>query len=83
MSVHVTGFSLRFDLQLIFYFLFLQDLQAEVDAQQSMYDSLASTGSQLFRMMGVSETQVLQDRLEEMNQRWLSLLTKSMDIRYV
>ncbi|XP_025099293.1 dystrophin-like isoform X3 [Pomacea canaliculata] len=58
-----------------------RDLQAEVDAQQSMYDSLASTGSQLFRMMGVSETQVLQDRLEEMNQRWLSLLTKSMDIR--
>lgn len=32
--------------------------------------------------MGVSDAQALHRRLEEMNQRWVSLMTKSMEIRY-
>ncbi|KAK7483312.1 hypothetical protein BaRGS_00025479 [Batillaria attramentaria] len=59
----------------------IQDLQAEVEAQQGVYDSLASTGNQLVRTMGAPDAQKLQTRLEEMNRRWLHLMTKSMEIR--
>ncbi|XP_076445085.1 dystrophin-like isoform X2 [Babylonia areolata] len=58
-----------------------RDLQAEVDAQQGVYDSLSSTGHQLLTSMGGPDAQKLQDRLEEMNRRWLTLMTKSMEIR--
>ena len=61
----------------------LQDLQAEVEAQQGVYDSLASTGNQLLPTMGAPDAQKLQSRLEEMNRRWLLLMTKSMEIRSV
>ena len=63
--------------------LVLQDLQAEVEAQQGVYDSLASTGNQLLPTMGAPDAQKLQSRLEEMNRRWLLLMTKSMEIRSV
>ena len=60
-----------------------QDLQAEVDAQQGRYDSLTSTGSQLVPTMAAPDAQNLQIQLGEMNRRWLSLMTKSMEIRFV
>ncbi|XP_070191463.1 dystrophin-like isoform X2 [Littorina saxatilis] len=58
-----------------------RDLQAEVEAQQGVYDSLTSTGNQLVPTMGAPDAQKLQSRLEEMNRRWLHLMTKSMEIR--
>ncbi|XP_067674722.1 dystrophin-like isoform X3 [Haliotis asinina] len=58
-----------------------RDLQAEVDGHQGAYESLNSAGNQLARGMGTSDAQKLHRRLEEMNQRWLSLMTKSMEIR--
>ena len=59
-----------------------QDLQAEVDAHQGAYESLNSAGNQLARNMVTSDSHKLHKRLEDMNQRWLSLMSKSMEIRY-
>ncbi|XP_041352153.1 dystrophin-like isoform X2 [Gigantopelta aegis] len=58
-----------------------RDLQAEVDAHQGAYESLNSAGNQLARNMVSSDSQKLHKRLEDMNQRWLSLMSKSMEIR--
>ncbi|KAL5009782.1 hypothetical protein ScPMuIL_012087 [Solemya velum] len=58
-----------------------RDLQAEVDTYQSTYESLNNTGSQLTRKMVANDAQQLHRRLDEMNQRWLELMTKSMEIR--
>ncbi|XP_052240299.1 dystrophin-like isoform X2 [Dreissena polymorpha] len=58
-----------------------RDLQAEVDSHQATYDSLNSAGNQLAQRMVGTDIQQLHKRLEEMNQRWLSLMTKSMQIR--
>ncbi|XP_069136952.1 dystrophin-like isoform X1 [Argopecten irradians] len=58
-----------------------RDLQAEVDANKSTYDSLNSAGNQLARNMVATDAQKLHRRLEEMNQRWINLMTKSMEIR--
>ncbi|XP_053396069.1 dystrophin-like isoform X7 [Mercenaria mercenaria] len=58
-----------------------RDLQAEVDAHESTYDSLTSAGNQLSHRMVGTDIQRLHKRLEEMNKRWLSLMTKSMEIR--
>ncbi|WAR08807.1 DMDD-like protein [Mya arenaria] len=59
----------------------LKDLQAEVDSHQGGFDSLTGAGQQLSTRMGGADLQQLQRRLEEMNQRWLALMTKSMQIR--
>lgn len=64
------------------YFFYFQDLQAEVDANKGTYDSLNTAGNQLTRTMVAADAQRLQRRLEEMNQRWINLMTKSMEIRY-
>ena len=64
-------------------FFSLQDLQAEVDANKGTYDSLNTAGNQLTRTMVAADAQRLQKRLEEMNQRWINLMTKSMEIRYL
>ncbi|XP_052810329.1 dystrophin-like isoform X2 [Mya arenaria] len=58
-----------------------RDLQAEVDSHQGGFDSLTGAGQQLSTRMGGADLQQLQRRLEEMNQRWLALMTKSMQIR--
>ena len=63
-------------------FVMFQDLQAEVDANKGTYDSLNTAGNQLTRTMVAADAQRLQRRLEEMNQRWVNLMTKSMEIRY-
>ena len=64
-------------------FTIFQDLQAEVDAHQGTYESLNSAGNQLANKMVGTDVERLHRRLEEMNQRWLSLMTKSMEIRCV
>lgn len=61
--------------------LYFQDLQAEVDAHEATYDSLNTAGNQHSSKMVGTDIQRLHKRLEEMNQRWLSLMTKSMEIR--
>ncbi|XP_061169275.1 dystrophin-like isoform X1 [Saccostrea echinata] len=63
------------------YLVQFKDLQAEVDTNKTTYESLNSSGARLTRTMGVSDAQALHRRLEEMNQRWISLMTKSMEIR--
>uniref|UniRef100_A0A8W8JFQ6 Dystrophin n=1 Tax=Magallana gigas TaxID=29159 RepID=A0A8W8JFQ6_MAGGI len=63
------------------YLVQFKDLQAEVDTNKTTYESLNSSGARLTRTMGVSDAQALHRRLEEMNQRWVSLMTKSMEIR--
>ena len=77
------GLCLEQDTYRNMHVMLLQDLQAEVEAQQGVYDSLTSTGSQLVPTMGAPDAQKLQSRLEEMNRRWLHLMTKSMEIRLV
>ena len=61
--------------------LLFQDLQSEIEAHQHVFESLNTTGQQIIR--GVDEQQAagLQMRLEEMNQRWVKLKTKSVEIR--
>ncbi|XP_063403799.1 dystrophin-like isoform X1 [Mytilus trossulus] len=63
------------------YLIQFKDLQAEVDANKGTYDSLNTAGNQLTRTMVAADAQRLQRRLEEMNQRWINLMTKSMEIR--
>lgn len=58
-----------------------RDLQAEVDSHQNTYESLTGAGNQLARTMVAQDTTQLHHRLEEMNQRWLTLMTTSMEIR--
>ena len=66
----------------VWFLSIFQDLQAEVDAHQGTYESLNSAGNQLANNMVGNDMERLHRRLEEMNQRWLSLMTKSMEIRY-
>ncbi|XP_078330229.1 dystrophin-like isoform X4 [Crassostrea virginica] len=63
------------------YLIQFKDLQAEVDTNKTTYESLNSSGARLTRAMGASDAQALHRRLEQMNQRWISLMTKSMQIR--
>ncbi|XP_052832324.1 dystrophin isoform X2 [Octopus bimaculoides] len=58
-----------------------REIQAEVDSHQNAYESLTSAGNQLARTMVAQDTTQLHHRLEEMNQRWLTLMTTSMEIR--
>ena len=72
-------------------FFNLQDLQAEIETHQHAFDSLQSQGKQMAQAADGSGTKpvlaadssTLQRRLEEMNQRWVRLKTKSMEIRQV
>ena len=72
--------------------LLLQDLQAEIESHQHVFESLQTTGRQMVRSSAptepeppppaaLSDSTSLQRRLEEMNQRWVRLKTKSMEIR--
>ena len=68
-------------------FSVFQDLQAEIESQQNAFESLNSTGHAMTRSGAGSgggatvEGPGLQRRLEEMNQRWVRLRTKSVEIR--
>ncbi|XP_064602546.1 dystrophin-like isoform X2 [Liolophura sinensis] len=58
-----------------------RDLQAEVDSHLPAFESLNNSGRHLSRTMVAADAQQLQGRLKEMNQRWLNLKSKSMEIR--
>ncbi|XP_013413171.1 dystrophin isoform X2 [Lingula anatina] len=58
-----------------------QDLQTEIDSHQYAFEKLNGTGHQLVRNLEPDEASTLQRRLEEMNQRWIKLQNKSLEIR--
>ena len=65
-------------------FCVFQDLQAEIEVHEHAYASLQATGRQILQQpeKGI-ELRQLQSRLDEMNQRWNRLRSKSMEIRSV
>ncbi|KAK3089530.1 hypothetical protein FSP39_004327 [Pinctada imbricata] len=63
------------------YLTQFKDLQTEVDSNKTTYDSLSSSGAQLAHTMVNSNSEMLKNRLEEMNLGWTRLISKSMEIR--
>ncbi|KAF7230569.1 transcript variant X2 [Nothobranchius furzeri] len=60
----------------------LEDIQAEIDAHNDIYKSVDGNKSKMVKALGNSEEAVLlQHRLDDMNQRWSDLKTKSANIR--
>ncbi|CAH2227201.1 jg14605 [Pararge aegeria aegeria] len=58
------------------------DLQSEIETHRDVYASLTGTGRRLLGSLSSQEDAVmLQRRLDEMNQRWHHLKSKSMAIR--
>ena len=67
---------------IIFCFISLQDLQAEIEAHQSVFTSMNDAGEGLLQSGELKEgAEDLQNRLENMNQRWTKLQNKSAEIR--
>lgn len=67
---------------LLAMFLPLQDLQSEIETHRVVYDRLDGTGRKLLGSLTSQEDAVmLQHRLDEMNQRWNNLKSKSIAIR--
>lgn len=65
-----------------FPFFSLQDLQSEIETHRVVYDRLDGTGRKLLGSLTSQEDAVmLQHRLDEMNQRWNNLKSKSIAIR--
>ncbi|KAG5680613.1 hypothetical protein PVAND_010107 [Polypedilum vanderplanki] len=61
---------------------FSQDLQSEIEAHRVVYDRLDGTGRKLLGSLTSQEDAImLQRRLDEMNQRWNHLKSKSLAIR--
>ncbi|XP_065094732.1 dystrophin-like isoform X1 [Ochlerotatus camptorhynchus] len=61
---------------------FSQDLQSEIESHRVVYDRLDNTGRKLLGSLTSQEDAVmLQRRLDEMNQRWNHLKSKSIAIR--
>lgn len=59
-----------------------QDLQSEIETHRVVYDRLDGTGRKLLGSLTSQEDAVmLQRRLDEMNQRWNHLKSKSIAIR--
>ncbi|XP_052894793.1 dystrophin [Anopheles moucheti] len=60
----------------------LKDLQSEIDANRKVYEGLDNTGRKLLRSLTSQEDAVmLQHKLDEMNQRWNHLNSRSAAIR--
>lgn len=60
----------------------LQDIQAEIDAHNDIYKSVDGNKSKMVKALGSSDEAVfLQNRLDDMNQRWSDLKVKSANIR--
>ncbi|KAM9420381.1 utrophin-like isoform 3-T3 [Salvelinus alpinus] len=61
---------------------FEEDIQAEIDAHNDIYKSVDGNRPKMVKALGTSEEAVfLQHRLDDMNQRWSDLKTKSANIR--
>lgn len=66
----------------IFSFYYFQDLQSEIETHRGVHDRLDNTGRKLLGSLTSQEDAVmLQRRLDEMNQRWNHLKSKSIAIR--
>ncbi|XP_050086069.1 dystrophin [Anopheles aquasalis] len=60
----------------------LQDFQSDIDSNRKVYEGLDSTGRKLLRSLTSQEDAVmLQRKLDEMNQRWTHLNSRSAAIR--
>uniref|UniRef100_A0A182YMZ7 Protein detached n=1 Tax=Anopheles stephensi TaxID=30069 RepID=A0A182YMZ7_ANOST len=60
----------------------LKDLQSEIEANRKVYEGLDNTGRKLLRSLTSQEDAVmLQHKLDEMNQRWNHLNSRSAAIR--
>ncbi|XP_058469744.1 utrophin isoform X4 [Solea solea] len=60
----------------------LEDIQAEIDAHNDIYKNVDGNKSKMVKALGSSEEAVfLQQRLDDMNQRWSDLKAKSANIR--
>ncbi len=66
-----------------FFLLCLQDLQSEIEQHQHAFETLQTTGQSVARGADNTDGKVLSRRLEEMNRRWCSLKSKSVEIRCV
>uniref|UniRef100_A0A8C7H1U4 Utrophin-like n=1 Tax=Oncorhynchus kisutch TaxID=8019 RepID=A0A8C7H1U4_ONCKI len=64
------------------YHKLCKDIQAEIDAHNDIYKSVDGNKPKMVKSLGTSEEAVfLQHRLDDMNQRWSDLKTKSANIR--
>ncbi|XP_040285503.1 utrophin isoform X2 [Bufo bufo] len=60
----------------------LQDIQAEIDAHNDIFKSIDGNRQKMVKALGTSEeAALLQHRLDDMNQRWHDLKSKSSNIR--
>ncbi|XP_018411868.1 PREDICTED: utrophin-like [Nanorana parkeri] len=60
----------------------LQDIQAEIDAHNDIFKSIDGNRQKMVKALGNSEeAALLQHRLDDMNQRWNDLKSKSSNIR--
>ncbi|XP_035276172.1 LOW QUALITY PROTEIN: dystrophin [Anguilla anguilla] len=60
----------------------LEDIQAEIDAHNDIFKSVEGNRPKMVKALGNSEEAVfLQQRLDDMNQRWTELKAKSANIR--
>ncbi|XP_078086589.1 LOW QUALITY PROTEIN: utrophin-like [Mustelus asterias] len=60
----------------------LHDIQAEIDAHNDIFKSIDGNRHKMVKVLGNSEeAALLQYRLDDMNQRWSDLKTKSVNIR--
>ncbi|XP_062912108.1 utrophin-like isoform X7 [Mobula hypostoma] len=59
-----------------------QDIQAEIDAHNDIFKNIDGNRQKMVMVLGNSEeAALLQQRLDDMNQRWSDLKTKSVNIR--
>ena len=91
---HATSHSLHVFLLYMFYVSF-QDLQVEIESHQKVFDSLANSSSDpVTDATGVKPANTtseatprkrddLRRRIDQMNQRWSQLKSKSVEIRLV
>ncbi|XP_056423347.1 utrophin isoform X3 [Hyla sarda] len=60
----------------------LQDIQAEIDAHNDIFKSIDGNRQKMVKALGTSEeATLLQHKLDDMNQRWSDLRSKSSNIR--
>nr|XP_033791495.1 utrophin isoform X2 [Geotrypetes seraphini] len=60
----------------------VQDIQAEIDAHNDIFKSIDGNRQKMVKALGSSEeSMLLQNRLDDMNQRWNDLKAKSASIR--
>ncbi|KAG2468093.1 UTRO protein, partial [Polypterus senegalus] len=60
----------------------LEDIQAEIDAHNDIFKNIDSNKNKMVKALGSSDEAVfLQQRLDDMNQRWSELKAKSATIR--